>query len=344
MNTKLLKKLYAIYSPSMGEQDMVNFIHRWVKSNVTNADIRHDGNNIYITKGESETYPCVVAHLDQLQTQYPHDYRVIQNGKYIFAWSPQSGCCGLGADDKNGIWVALECLKKYDAIKVAFFWGEETGCNGSGMADMDFFKDVRFVIQCDRRGSSDLITNIMGETCSKEFLDATGYEEYGYHPQDGMMTDILALKENGLEVSAVNMSCGYYNPHSEEEYTNIEDLEKCFRFVCHIIETCTVVYPHKEYDCCSQKNLNGYSFSSGYKGQERKFTDPWNAFDEGFDPYDDDFEYNEVYDRMAEIVEGGVRNRKNIIWHLKKQMPDVSDDLVEYVYNDVAFYYNIGVS
>jgi hypothetical protein len=36
---------------------------------------------------------------------------------------------GLGADDKNGIWIALQCLKKYDTVKVAFFVSEEVGCS-----------------------------------------------------------------------------------------------------------------------------------------------------------------------------------------------------------------------
>ena len=102
---------------------------------------------------------------------------------------------------------------KYENIKVAFFVGEEVGCIGSSKANMDFFKDVRFVIQCDRRGSNDLIASICStEIASKEFIEATGYEAFGYHLEEGMMTDVLTLKENGLQVSAVNMSCGYYDP------------------------------------------------------------------------------------------------------------------------------------
>jgi hypothetical protein len=29
---------------------------------------------------------------------------------------------------------------------------------GSGKADMSFFRDCRFVVQCDRRGHSDMVT------------------------------------------------------------------------------------------------------------------------------------------------------------------------------------------
>ena len=111
---------------------------------------------------------------------------------------------------------------------------------------MDFFKDVRFVIQCDRRGSNDLIASICStEIASKEFLEATGHETFGYHLEEGMMTDVLTLKENGLQVSAVNMSCGYYDPHSDHEFTVKRDLLNCLSFVEHIIENCTGIYNHQ---------------------------------------------------------------------------------------------------
>ncbi|EFK60177.1 LOW QUALITY PROTEIN: hypothetical protein HMPREF9008_04860, partial [Parabacteroides sp. 20_3] len=42
-------------------------------------------------------------------------------------------------------------------------------------------------------------------------------------------------KRNGLEVSCVNLSCGYYEPHTDNEYTILADLCKCYRFVRHII-------------------------------------------------------------------------------------------------------------
>ena len=97
---------------------------------------------------------------------------------------------------------------------------------------MPFFDNVRFVIQPDRKGHSDLITNIgCSELCSEEFLEAAEPEKWGYSEQNGMMTDVLALKENSLSVSCVNLSCGYYNPHSNEEITVKKDLQKCLSFV-----------------------------------------------------------------------------------------------------------------
>lgn len=61
----------------------------------------------------------------------------------------------------------------------------------------------------------------------------------------GMMTDVLTLKERGLEVSCCNISCGYYEPHTSREYTVKPDLLNCLHFVEHIIENCKEVYPHQ---------------------------------------------------------------------------------------------------
>ena len=139
---KLLKQLYEIYSPSGGEKKIKRFIKHWVKDNIPDAVIRTDNNdgNIYITRGDSESYPCVVAHLDQVQKNHSADFIAVETDDIIFGYSPTNRRReGLGADDKNGIWVALQCLKEFDILKVAFFVGEEIGCVGSGRCDLLYF-------------------------------------------------------------------------------------------------------------------------------------------------------------------------------------------------------------
>lgn len=267
---KLFRKLASIYSGSYEEEPMRQYIKRWIRSSVPGVLIEEDEiGNMYITKGQSDTYPCVVAHLDQVQKEYPKDYKVIETQDIVFGYSPsQRAQCGLGADDKCGIWIALKMLKKHDAIKLAFFPGEEVGCVGSRQANMDFFNDVRFVVEPDRRGHSDIITTInMTEICSTEFLDATDYADFGYKPAIGMMTDVETLKHNGLKVSCINLSCGYYAPHTEEEYVVKADLINACEFVNHIIEKCGDVYTHEvkelwddAYDCGGWGAYRYYGF------------------------------------------------------------------------------------
>lgn len=244
----LLKTLYEIHSPSGNEKAMKKFIKGYVKKHIPGVTIKNDHvGNLYMIKGNSETYPCVVAHLDQVQREHSKDFKAIETEDIIFGYSPRNRRReGLGADDKNGIWIALKCLEKYECMKVAFFVSEEIGCVGSRNAELGFFEDTRFVIEPDRRGYEDLITNISYTSlCSDEFLKDIGFNAFGYQEEFGMMTDVLELKEKGLKVSCLNLSCGYYEPHTEHEFTVKKDLLNCLGLVEHIIENCLSVYPHE---------------------------------------------------------------------------------------------------
>ena len=259
---ELLTNLYKIHSMSGQEDAMRNFIKKYVKENVPGAVVRQENHNLYITKGESDTYPCVVAHLDQVQRKHSADFRVLEfDGRYFGFSAKNARMEGLGADDKNGIWVALKCLLHFDVMKVAFFHSEEIGTVGSRHADMSFFKDCRFVIEPDRRNGGDLITDICGRICSDEFLsDISGIAEaHGYSEECGLLTDVETLSDNGLGISAINVSCGYYNPHTDTEYTDIEELKNCLFFVAEIIVKCTKVYPFTR-----QKKSYTASWGGGY--------------------------------------------------------------------------------
>lgn len=310
---ELLKKLYTIHSMSGREKKMRKFIKRWVVQNVPEAVIEYDNSgNVYITKGYSETYPVVVAHLDQVQNDHSRDFQALEVDDIIIGYSPKSRAQqGLGADDKNGIWVGLNCLMKYDAIKAAFFVSEEMGCVGSERANMAFFVDARFVLQCDRRGANDLITTAgWTDLCSKEFVKAIQPELYGYKEANGMLTDVLTLKENGLSVCCLNISCGYYEPHTDYEFTCIPDLLNCLAFVEHIIETCQGVYPHT------------YSYTPQYPSKYDK-----KHYKESYDVYD---WYGSIPSKLQDDEEHCERTFREIYYDCAKEFiecfPDASSD------------------
>lgn len=243
---KLLYDLYRISSPSGDEFKMIAFLTS--KMEELGAEVYEDRfGNLYATKGISETYPCIVAHMDEVHINKKNGFRVSCVSDMIFGVNTQlKRFSGIGADDKNGIWVALKLLEQFDAIKVAFFVCEEIGCEGSRDCNMNFFDDCRFVLQCDRKGNSDLISNACStELCSEEFLADIDMDSYGYSEAKGSMTDVYQLKMNGLPVSCCNISVGYYNPHMDEEYTVKEDLYNCLAFTENIVRNCIDVYPHE---------------------------------------------------------------------------------------------------
>lgn len=290
---ELLKALYSIHSKSGKEETIRNFVKRCCENLGAKTAIDKAG-NLYATKGESETYPCVVSHLDQVQDSHAADFRAILIGDVIFGFSEsEREQQGLGADDKNGIWICLRCLQRFSAIKVAFFVGEEVGCVGSSDADMEFFENCRFVLQCDRKGSSDLISSVSyTELCSEQFLNDIGMEKFGYKKTSGLLTDVYTLKTEKLAVSCCNISCGYYNAHTSGEVTVVSELKNCFAFVCHIIENCVDVYPHEyvapvykysgrqyvsgqynrncDYDSWYDDYYYGRGFGSSYGSQETR--------------------------------------------------------------------------
>ena len=267
-----------------GKEDaMRKFIKKYVRENIEGVSVRQDHGNLYLVKGEAESYPCVVAHLDQVQTKHSRDFRVLEFDGRLFGFSAENSRQeGLGADDKNGIWVALKCLEMFDAIKVAFFKEEETGCGGSSIADLSFFDDCRYILQVDRRNGGDLITDIMGGLCSEDFLKdiAPIAKRWGYKETDGLMTDVETLEDRGVGISCINMSCGYYNPHTDSEYTVISELENCLGFVCDIIQNMTEVYPHKR-----SKSWGCYGYGKYYGGFGRE----WYDDDDDFAAYNRSF-------------------------------------------------------
>ena len=300
---KLLKKLYRISSPSNNETEMLSFI----KSLLKGANIPYTQDvkgNIYATKGDSDEYPCVVCHVDEVHKVRKSGYMVVETDGIIYGINSETMSYeGIGADDKNGIWVCLRALNDFDVVKCAFFVAEEVGCIGSNAADMKFFDDCRFVLQCDRKGSSDFITNAScTELCSDEFLKDANISQFGYKEEHGMMTDVMTLKENGLKVSACNISCGYYNPHSNNEMTRISDLLNCYELVKSIITNCTKVYPH-EYT--KPKYGKYYNYNRGY-----------------YRDFDWDYGYRSAYE-VDEVLK-----------HLRSLNPTYSNINGEYKYYD----------
>ena len=241
-----LEKVLAVQTYSGKEWRMFAFIVRECKR--LGADVRQDNQgNLYVTKGVSRTYPCIVAHMDSVH-KIGEDLSIIEHNGVMtgfnYATMQQSG---IGGDDKVGIYIALRCLEYCNYIKLAFFVDEERGCIGSAGADMSFFDDCRFVLQADRRGNTDFVVNASGtKLSSKKFKKAVRplISDYGYSFSDGMMTDVMQLKQNGLKVSCANISCGYYRPHASDEYVVVEDVENCLDMFLTLIDNMEDVYEH----------------------------------------------------------------------------------------------------
>lgn len=227
----LMRSIFEVQSTSGDMVAMTNFIYNFIDNLVDpTISIESDNSgNIYITKGRADTYPCIVSHIDTVHDIIPDEsYLVLNNDIEFFAIDLDTrSSTGVGGDDNNGIYCCLDNLLREDCIKVAFFVDEEIGCVGSSACDMEFFKDVSFVLQADRQGYNDVVNNISSTVMfGNDFWDTISdtLDDYSRVVTSGGMTDVMQLAHNGLDVAMANFSCGYYNPHSSREYVVINEL------------------------------------------------------------------------------------------------------------------------
>lgn len=238
MNKKNLISTLSIQTISRQQEKMQEYI-KYRAEKIKGASLVSDTKgNIYITKGKIDNYPCVVSHMDTVHDIY-EKFKIYENDGVMFSWDGDlRKQVGIGGDDKVGVFITLEALERFDTIKVAFFVDEELGCVGSRSADMTFFEDVGFVLQCDRKGYGDFVNKIQGtELYGDDFSKAIELTliAYGYKEKDGGMTDVSQLKENGLSVACANMSCGYYNPHTSSEYIDVAEVSNVHDMVMELI-------------------------------------------------------------------------------------------------------------
>ena len=238
---EILKQLYKISSKSGMEDRIKSF----VLGSVNDVDLKVDTDdigNLFITKGIADTYPCVAAHLDEIHN--PCEREIVIEGDKMFTVNRLWNRVGCGADDKNGLWVIINLLHSEPILKVALFVQEERtgdipGCRGARACDLSFFSDVKFVLECDRKGCSDVVYIGKGETllCERDFIPQNLLDYYGYEMVRGGKTDVVELKMRGLEIPMCNIGCGYYDAHKNSEYIMFSELQNCLSFVRDIIQS-----------------------------------------------------------------------------------------------------------
>jgi len=261
---KDLCKLVSIQTESYKTARMMKHINKVVQSIkgcTTNVD---QYGNLYVTKGDGP-YRCMVCHTDTVHDIVKAKIIPVQIKNKIIAVNGSSMTqVGTGGDDKVGIAITLQLLKEQESMKAVFFLDEEVGCVGSGNMDAEFFKDCLYVLQCDRQGDYDFVNKISGtELYSKEFGKAINHllEKYNRQVVTGGMTDVLEIAYK-TKLSVANMSCGYYNPHSSQEYIDIDDVINTYKLCKDIFK-----YVNDNYNVSNNREQyvwNNYDHRSGY--------------------------------------------------------------------------------
>ena len=103
LRKELLIDTLSIQTTSGNEYAMISYIKDFCIANVPEAKVEIKENNIHITKGESDIYPCIVSHTDTVHDIHK-EFKVFDNDGCIFAFDKSEGVqVGVGGDDKVGI-------------------------------------------------------------------------------------------------------------------------------------------------------------------------------------------------------------------------------------------------
>jgi tripeptide aminopeptidase len=247
-------------------------MQRFIKKELEKLNLKYKKDtygNIYVTKGIADLYPTMVCHIDTVH-EINNNARIIQLDDVLLAIDNQTmKRYGIGGDDKVGVYITLEMLKKFDNFKAVFFLDEEVGCVGSSRADFNFFDNSTIVLECDRRGYNDFVTDISGTILSNEELHADIddiLKKYNRDKCSGGITDVGEIAEKN-RVQVANMSCGYYDPHSDNEYIVISQVESTLQMCYEIL----IKTSNKRYEIPLEERIKyGKSFGT---------IDKWNTWD-----------------------------------------------------------------
>ena len=207
-----------------------------------------DYGNLYVSRDFNQTRPFVCSHIDTVAESDDSKTISYDSVSGILTAERNNKQCNLGADDGVGIWACIEIFKDFD-IGLAFFLDEEVGCIGSSNADPSILKNASYLIQLDRKGNEDIVfksnyVDIASPTFMADIIPIM--TKHGYKGVNGGMTDVVTLVENNIvSVSACNISCGYYKPHTKQEYIALKDMFRAINFAKDIISSLgNTVYEH----------------------------------------------------------------------------------------------------
>lgn len=208
----------------MSQKDLKKYVAKQLEE--THEKVIVDDGFVY---AQGKFPVLLVAHMDTVHKKLPQFFLYDTEKKALS--SPQ----GIGGDDRCGVYMIFKVIKKYNC-SVLFCEDEEIGMVGAGkFVKSDLAKDLQFnyIIEFDRRGSNDAVFYDCDNPEFEEFIT----KEF-YQTSFGSFSDISTIAP-ALGCAAVNLSCGYYNAHTKDEYVVMEEMENSIYVTCKILDRTT---------------------------------------------------------------------------------------------------------
>ncbi|WP_422123306.1 M20/M25/M40 family metallo-hydrolase [Planococcus sp. X10-3] len=224
-----LERCLSIDGESGEEDDIRDWVQSKLLNHVDSLEVDSKGNILAAKVYGRGKGPVILlnAHLDAVYS-FDEGRKIIKDGNI---WSSSSGI--LGADDRAGVAIILETLKRLDAanfngaVKYIFTVEEEIGLLGAKGVDEGFLQDVDVAFVIDRRGTGDIVTSCGGyekfyDDSFGEFIEetASNHRLPGWKCIAGGSSDTRIWASHGIQ--SVNLSAGYYHEHSSDECLDVE--------------------------------------------------------------------------------------------------------------------------
>ena len=218
-----------------------------------------DGNFYLLAEGN---IPIVlIAHMDTVHEQKEQCLFLYDLDKNIATTKYT-----LGFDDKAGIAAIFKIIKKGYRPHIIFTHDEEIGGGGSRMLVNDyrtcpFTPTPKYMIQLDRRGTHDCV---FYDDDNKEFIK---YVESFNHFKEaiGSFTDISTIAPV-WDISGVNLSIGYFNEHTNNEYLDVDawckTIDEVIRMINALEDAPSFNYIESQYTYSYSYGLDGFDDAS----------------------------------------------------------------------------------
>jgi putative aminopeptidase FrvX len=193
---------------------LINYVSNYYDKIINNEDFIYCKGNIPV---------LLVAHLD---TIYNSPENIYYDSQKNIAWSPD----GIGGDDKCGVFIIHKIISDNFKPHILFCHDEEIGTIGAKEAIKYLNKPkINYMIGLDRRGNNQAVFYNCGNKNFQNFILS-----YGFELKYGTYSDISILAPH-WDISAVNLSVGFYNEHTQHEYINLNHMNNTLRKVKSIL-------------------------------------------------------------------------------------------------------------
>lgn len=217
------------YRRRAGTEGEAAFIAKYIDS--VQGMLKDDYGNRWILIGNTKTmFSC---HVDSVHSTRIEgiEQAVLVDSAYTRAFRADDAEDCLGADDAVGCFIMLEMIARGVPGLYVFHKDEEIGGLGSSyISTADewtlMLDSIDRAVAFDRMGTDSVITHQMGRCCSDVFADAlcsalnsTDIRINYMNDSTGVFTD--TANYTSIIPECTNLSCGYYNEHTPDEYVDI---------------------------------------------------------------------------------------------------------------------------